>query len=47
MLGKIKSWRYISVKDIRQLFQVTPAEIQRLVNANKNEDGSPKRTDIN
>ena len=47
LLGKIKSWRYISVKDIRQLFQVTPAEIQRLVNANENEDGSPKRTDIN
>lgn len=47
LLGKIKSWRYISVKDIRQLFQVTPAEIQRLVNANKNEDGTPKRTDIN
>lgn len=47
LLGKIKSWRYISVKDIRQLFQVTPAEIKRLVNANKNEDGTPKRTDIN
>ena len=47
LLDKIKSWRYISVKDIRKLFQVTPAEIQRLANANKNEDGTPKRTDIN
>ena len=47
LLEKVKSWKYISVKEIRKLFQVTPAEIQKLVNANKNEDGTLKRTDIN
>lgn len=47
LLEKVKSWKYISVKEIREIFQVTPAEIAELVEANKNKDGTLKRTDIN
>ena len=47
LLEKVKSWKYISVKEIREIFQVTPAEIAQLVEANKNKDGTLKRTDIN
>ena len=47
LLEKVKSWKYISVKEIREIFQVTPAEIAELVEANKNADGTLKRTDIN
>ena len=47
LLERVKSWKYVSIKEIREKFQVTPAEIQKLVNANKNEDGTLKRTDIN
>ena len=39
LLNKVKSWRYISVKDIRQLFQVTPAEITWLANTIKKTGG--------
>lgn len=39
LFDKIKNWRYISVKDIRQLFQVTPAEITWLANTIKKNGG--------
>lgn len=40
LLGKITSWKYISVEDMRKIFQVTPTEIDQLVKANQNEDKS-------
>ena len=27
LLKRVKSWKYISIKEIREKFQVTPAEI--------------------
>ena len=39
LLGKIKNWRYLSVKEMRQLFQVTPAEITWLANTIKKNGG--------
>lgn len=39
LFDKIKNWRYIPVKDMRQLFQVTPAEITWLANTIKKNGG--------
>ena len=46
LLEKVKSWKYISVKEIREKFQVTPAEIDQLVKANQNEDKSWKTVNL-
>lgn len=46
LLGKITSWKYISVEDMRKIFQVTPTEIDQLVKANQNEDKSWKTINL-
>lgn len=48
LLQRVKSWKYISVKEIRQLFQVTSTEIAALANSiKKNNDAGIKKAGIN
>ena len=46
LLKRVKSWKYVSVEEMRKMFQVTPAEIDQLVRANQNEDKSWKTINL-